>query len=90
MYVFNNLSYLRILPTPSQAFLAGLPGWKTVLSNVDKVSCSRTQHLVLSGVKPANLILNTTLYHCTTVLQNMLNEWQTVQSPDQIASLEAV
>ena len=34
---------------------ADLPGQKPALSNVDKMFCSRTQHLVLAGVEPTNL-----------------------------------
>ena len=54
------------------SILAFLPRYQPVLSNVDKMSCSRAQNLVLAGVEPANSRSGIRrLYHCYTAPETL-------------------
>ena len=43
--------YLAILSYAVADILGSLPGWKPILRYADKVSCSKTQNLVLAGIE---------------------------------------
>ena len=96
------LSIYTATPSFPDILRAGLPWYKPVLSNVNKVHCSRVQYLVLAGVESANWLTNhlesdalTLRLHRSTPPLTLLLLSTTCPvlansvDPDQLASSEA-